>query len=151
MGDTTVCRFPRGLEFQKPRNLSSNMLVPGDMWGPLHIQWEAADIGYFFESKGFVKNMWRDGLRNTPFSDKERLDFMTAELGLVAPRVFQGKTMRRAERYSSFTILRRRARAGQRTPIRRAPGCRQRARSTARSWEPELPEQRYAVYEEVGP
>lgn len=72
--------FPREFEFQKPRNLSSNMLVPGDMWGPMHIQWEAADIGYFFESKGFVKNMWRDGLRNTPFSDKERLDFMTAEL-----------------------------------------------------------------------
>jgi spermidine dehydrogenase len=72
--------FPREFEFQKPRNLSSNMLVPGDMWGPMHIQWEAADIGYFFESKGFVKNMWRDGLRSTPFSDKERLDFMTAEL-----------------------------------------------------------------------
>jgi len=26
-----------------------------------------------FESKGFVKNMWRDGLRNTPYSEKDRL------------------------------------------------------------------------------
>lgn len=72
--------FPREFEFQQPRNLSSKTLVPGDMWGPMHIQWEAADIGYFFESRGFVKNMWRDGLRHAPFSDKERLDFMTAEL-----------------------------------------------------------------------
>lgn len=72
--------FPREFEFQRPRNMTSKALVPGDMWGPMHIQWEAADIGYFFESKGFVKNMWRDGLRNTPFSEKERLDFMTAEL-----------------------------------------------------------------------
>ena len=72
--------FPREFDFQQPRNMSSKALVPGDMWGPMHIQWEAADIGYFFESKGFVKNKWRDGLRNTPFSDKERLDFMAAEL-----------------------------------------------------------------------
>jgi spermidine dehydrogenase len=72
--------FPREFEFQQPRNMVSSTRVPGDMWGPMHIQWEAADIGYFFESKGFVKNMWRDGLRNTPLSDKERLDFMTAEL-----------------------------------------------------------------------
>jgi spermidine dehydrogenase len=73
--------FPREFEFQEPRNLKTrDLLVPGDIWGPMNIQWEAADIGYFFESKGFVKNMWRDGLRHTPFSDKERLDFMTAEL-----------------------------------------------------------------------
>ncbi|MBW8845481.1 MAG: NAD(P)-binding protein [Burkholderiales bacterium] len=73
--------FPRDFEFQKPRNMSSkDLLVPGDIWGPMHIQWEAADIGYFFESKGFVKNMWRDGLRRAPLNDKERLDFMTAEL-----------------------------------------------------------------------
>lgn len=72
--------FPREFEFQQPRNMTSKAQVPGDMWGPMHIQWEAADIGYFFESKGFVKNMWRDGLRGTPFSEKERLDFMTAEL-----------------------------------------------------------------------
>lgn len=73
--------FPREFEFQQPRNLKTrDLLVPGDMWGPMHIQWEAADVGYFFESTGFVKNMWRNGLRDAPFSDKERLDFMTAEL-----------------------------------------------------------------------
>lgn len=72
--------FPREFEFQQPRNMSSSARVPGDIWGPMHIQWEAADIGYFFESKGFVKNMWRDGLRHTPYSAQERLDFMTAEL-----------------------------------------------------------------------
>lgn len=73
--------FPREFEFQEPRNLSSkDLLVPGDMWGPMHIQWEAADVGYFFESQGFVRNMWRDGLRRTTLTDKERLDFMTAEL-----------------------------------------------------------------------
>ena len=72
--------FPREFAFQQPRNMTSKALVPGDMWGPMHIQWEAADIGYYFESQGFVKNMWRDGLRGTPFSESERLDFMTAEL-----------------------------------------------------------------------
>ncbi|MBN9462919.1 MAG: NAD(P)-binding protein [Burkholderiales bacterium] len=73
--------FPQEFEFQQPRSLATkDLLVPGDIWGPMHIQWEAADIGYFFESKGFVRNMWRDGLRNTPFSEKERIDFMTAEL-----------------------------------------------------------------------
>lgn len=73
--------FPREFEFQQPRHLKTrDLLVPGDSWGPMHIQWEAADIGYFFESKGFVKNMWRNGLRDTPYTDSERLDFMTAEL-----------------------------------------------------------------------
>ncbi|MBK6675871.1 MAG: NAD(P)/FAD-dependent oxidoreductase [Rhodocyclaceae bacterium] len=44
--------FPREFEFQQPRNLTTReLLVPGDMWGPMHIQWEAADIGYFFESR----------------------------------------------------------------------------------------------------
>lgn len=73
--------FPREFEFQEPKNLQTkDLLVPRDMWSPMHIAWEQADVGYFFESKGFVKNMWRDGLRNTPYGEKDRLDFMTAEL-----------------------------------------------------------------------
>jgi spermidine dehydrogenase len=73
--------FPREFEFQEPKNLTSKDLqVPRDMWSPMHVAWEQADIGYYFESKGFVKNMWRDGLRNTPYSDKDRMDFMSAEL-----------------------------------------------------------------------
>ncbi|MCW5660314.1 MAG: NAD(P)-binding protein [Burkholderiaceae bacterium] len=73
--------FPREFRFQEPKNLGTrDLLVPGDMWGPMHISWEAADVGYFFESKGFVKNMWRDGLRHTPYSESDRLSFMTAEL-----------------------------------------------------------------------
>lgn len=73
--------FPREFRFQEPKNLTTrDLVVPGDMWGPMHLSWEAADIGYFFESKGFVRNMWADGLRNTPYSEKDRLNFMTAEL-----------------------------------------------------------------------
>jgi spermidine dehydrogenase len=73
--------FPREFRFQQPKNLTTRDLrVPGDMWGPMHISWEAADIGYFFESKGFVKNMWHDGLRHTPYGEADRLSFMTAEL-----------------------------------------------------------------------
>lgn len=73
--------FPREFRFQEPKNLTTrDLVVPGDMWGPMHISWEAADVGYFFESHGFVKNMWRDGLRRTPYAESDRLDFMTAEL-----------------------------------------------------------------------
>lgn len=73
--------FPSEFEYQEPKNLQTkDLLVPRDMWSPMHIGWEQADIGYFFESKGFVKNMWSDGLRNTPYSEKQRLDFMAAEL-----------------------------------------------------------------------
>lgn len=73
--------FPREFEYQEPKNLQTkDLLVPRDMWTPMHIGWEQADIGYFFESKGFVKNMWRDGLAGTPYGTQDRLDFMTAEL-----------------------------------------------------------------------
>lgn len=73
--------FPREFEFQEPKNLQTkDLLVPRDMWTPMHIGWEQADIGYYFESKGFVNNMWRDGLAGAPYDDKERIDFLKADL-----------------------------------------------------------------------
>ena len=68
-------------------------------------------------------------------------------------RVIQGKTMRRAERYYSFTMLRGR-RSRQSSPVRFAenPGRRQRARPPLdpRNRRCQMAE-RYAVYEEVDP
>lgn len=46
----------------------------------MHLNWNQSDIGYYFEGKGWVKNMWRDGFRNAPMPESAKLALMTLEL-----------------------------------------------------------------------
>ena len=49
---STDLGFPGEFVYQKPTGLSKAILVPEDCWTPMHVGWERADIGYYYESKG---------------------------------------------------------------------------------------------------
>jgi len=72
--------FPEAFDFQEPQNLKSDMLIPRDVWTPMHVGWEQADVGYFFENKGWVKNAWHNGWKDAPWSEKMKRDLNAAEL-----------------------------------------------------------------------
>lgn len=72
--------MPMEYLFQDAKNVSTpNLKVPNDLWYPMHFNWSQADVGYYFESKGWVKNMWADGLTNAPYSDADRVAFLRAD------------------------------------------------------------------------
>jgi len=78
--------FPEAFEFQTPKNLSSDYLIARDAWSPMHVAWEQADIGYYYDSKGFIKNAWANGWRDAPISEKTKLDMMVLENFRTPPR-----------------------------------------------------------------
>ncbi|NMG67061.1 NAD(P)-binding protein [Azoarcus indigens] len=78
--------FPEAFDFQEPQNLRSDMLIPRDVWSPMHIGWEQSDIGYFFEGQGFVKNAWHNGWKDAPLPEAQKQDLTRLELSHTAPR-----------------------------------------------------------------
>lgn len=79
-------RFPETFEFQEPENLTKEIQIPQDMWSPMHIAWERADVGYFYKGKGLVKNVWRNGFAGAPISDELKNALLKLELYRTPPR-----------------------------------------------------------------
>lgn len=77
--------FPKEWTMQEPQGLTSGMKIPQDIWSPMHLGWEKADIGYYFEGKGFVKNCWRNGWKDAPIPDKLKMDLMVMGMQRNAP------------------------------------------------------------------
>ncbi len=79
-------RFPDTFEYQEPENLSKPIEIPQDMWSPMHIAWERADVGYYYKGTGLVKNVWRNGFADAPISDELRTALLSLELQRTPPR-----------------------------------------------------------------
>jgi len=78
--------FPEEFVFQKPTGLSRDILVPEDAWQPMHIGWERADTGFYYEGKGWVKNPWHDGFEHAPISDAAKRALVNMDLYRTPPR-----------------------------------------------------------------
>lgn len=72
--------WPDEFVFQKATGLRKPLLVPEDAWSPMHVAWERADIGYFYQGSGWVKNAWRDGFKHAPISEGAKQALMALEL-----------------------------------------------------------------------
>jgi len=77
--------FPTTFTLQEPKNLTKDILVPEDMWSPMHVGWERADMAYYYEGHGMVKNPWRDGFAKAPISDRLKKAFVDLELYRTPP------------------------------------------------------------------
>jgi len=62
--------FPDEFEFQQPTGLNKDILIPHDPWLPMQLNWDQSDIGYFYEGVGWLKNVYRNGFRDTPMSQE---------------------------------------------------------------------------------
>jgi spermidine dehydrogenase len=78
--------WPDEFVFQKPTGLTKDILVPHDVWTPMHLNWDQSDIGYYYEGKGWVKNVWRNGFRDAPIPEASKIALVTTELYKTAPR-----------------------------------------------------------------
>jgi len=77
--------FPDEFIFQKPTGLSRDILVPHDAWFPMHLGWEQADTGFFYEGKGWVKNPWRTGFEGAPISESAKRALLTMDAFRTPP------------------------------------------------------------------
>ena len=78
--------FPETFTFQDAKNMSKDILIPQDAWGPMHISWERGDTAFFYEDKGMVLNPWRNGFRDAPIPDKVKKALVDLELFRTPPR-----------------------------------------------------------------
>lgn len=78
--------FPDEFEFQRPQGLSRDVLVPEDVWTPMHIGWERSDTGFFYEGHGWIRNPWNSGFRDAPISEAAKRALLQLQNYRVPPR-----------------------------------------------------------------
>lgn len=78
--------LPTDIEYQDAKGLSKSILVPEDIYSPMHIAWERSDIGYFYPGHGWVKNAWHDGFKNAPIPESAKSALTRLELFRTPPR-----------------------------------------------------------------
>jgi spermidine dehydrogenase len=78
--------YPEAFTYQEPENLSQPIQIPADMWTPMHIGWERADMAFYYEGKGMVKNPWRNGFAEAPIPDKVKRALVELELFRTPPQ-----------------------------------------------------------------
>ncbi len=78
--------LPEEFTWQEPENLQSSMRIPHDIYGPMHIQWEVADQGFFYDDHGFVVNPWANRFKDAPIPDQLKQDMIWMETFRQPPR-----------------------------------------------------------------
>ena len=56
--------LPESFEHQELEGTEKDILVPVDVWGPMHARWEDSDLGWYFKDHGWVKDPWSNGMRD---------------------------------------------------------------------------------------
>ena len=77
--------LPESYEWQKLKGTKQDLRVAGDVYGPMHIQWEAADTGFFYENKGWVMNPWSNRFAEAPIPEKLKQDMLWMEVFRTPP------------------------------------------------------------------
>lgn len=70
--------LPMELEWQEPTN--SDLKIPKDIYTPMHLAWEEADLGWYHDGHPMAVNPWSNRFRDVPIDDKTRQDFLWMEL-----------------------------------------------------------------------
>ena len=78
--------LPEEFVWQEPVNLSKDIKIPYDVYGPMHITWEAADQAFFYDDHGFVMNPWQNRFKEAPIPDQQKQDMIWMELFRQPPR-----------------------------------------------------------------
>jgi spermidine dehydrogenase len=77
--------LPESYEWQKLKGTKKDLRVAGDVYGPMHIQWEAADTGFYYENKGWVMNPWSNRFAEAPIPEKLKQDYIWMDLFRTPP------------------------------------------------------------------
>ena len=72
--------LPEEYEWQELQGTRKDLRVPPDVYGPMHVQWESADTGFFYDNKGWVINPWSNRFREAPIPEKLKQDLIWMEV-----------------------------------------------------------------------
>ena len=78
--------LPERFEHQAVEGMDKDILIPEDVWGPMHARWEDADLGWFFRDHGWIKNPWSNSFEGAPISAELKRDYLAMELYRQPPR-----------------------------------------------------------------
>ena len=78
--------LPQDFKYQSAKGVSNNLTIPRDIYSPMHIAWEQADIAYYYKNHGAVMNPWNDGFKNAPISDKLKHEYLQMEIYKGVPK-----------------------------------------------------------------
>ncbi len=78
--------LPEEFTWQDAKNLSKDIRIPCDVYSPMHIAWESADQGFFFDDHGFVINPWKNRFREAPLPEPLKEDLIWMEVFRQPPR-----------------------------------------------------------------
>jgi spermidine dehydrogenase len=69
--------LPGELEWQEATG--SDLKIAKDVYTPMHLAWEEADLGWFVEGHGLVSNPWANRFEGIPLPDDLKQDFIWME------------------------------------------------------------------------
>ena len=72
--------IPAEFEWQKLTGTTKHLRVSKDVYGPMHVAWESADTGFFYEDKGWVINPYSNRFSEAPVSDQLKQDLIWMEV-----------------------------------------------------------------------
>jgi len=78
--------LPEEFVWQEPTGLEKDLRIPPDVYGPMHITWESADQGFYYEGKGIVGNPWSNRFRDAPIPEQIKQDMIWMETFREPPR-----------------------------------------------------------------
>jgi spermidine dehydrogenase len=78
--------LPEEFVWQEPKGLEKELRIPPDVYGPMHITWESADQGFYYENKGFVVNPWANRFKDAPIPEELKQDMIWMETFRQPPR-----------------------------------------------------------------
>jgi len=78
--------LPEEFVWQDPVNLSKDIKIPYDVYSPMHIAWEHADQGFYYDDQGFVINPWQSRFKDAPIPEQQKRDMIWMEVYRQPPR-----------------------------------------------------------------
>lgn len=70
--------LPQDFKYQAAKN--SDLKIPQEIYGPMHVAWEMADQAHYYDGHGMVMNPWNTGFKGAPISDRLKREYMQMEL-----------------------------------------------------------------------
>jgi spermidine dehydrogenase len=69
--------LPQEFKWQEARH--SRLKIPVDNYTPMHLTWEATDLGWHFKGHDMAVNPWRNRFRDVPLDEKTKNDLLWME------------------------------------------------------------------------
>lgn len=71
--------LPQDFKYQAAKGLEKDLVIPRDVYSPMHIAWEQADQAYYYDNHGMVMNPWNNGFSEAPIADKLKREYLQME------------------------------------------------------------------------